>query len=400
MSLKTISRLLAAVLLCAGLLSAQEAGEPSAEDIATRKNELESIKQQLRDSRKEIAKLSTKEADLVTRLRKIDDNITLLGHYLKKLGETEAALEDDIDSIRVDLDNTGRGLAWRKGVLRQRVRAIYKNGRFSDLDVLFSANSFSDFLRRNVFFKRIADHDRRLIQTIFREQRRIAQKKRDLEDRLSDVLVVKGEKNSEQKKFTNQKEARNKLLNKVKGEKDSYLAMVRELEARQREMNKIIEVLEAARESALRSKKLDRLASLGDFGKLKGKLPWPAAGKILRPFGTNVHPVYKTKTINNGIDIEVEAGDPIKSVAPGEVLYTGQASGFGNFIIVGHGKGFYSLYANLAAMLVKKGQTVDIGREIGRAGDTGSFDGVKLHFELRHQREILDPGDWLGKKGG
>jgi murein hydrolase activator len=175
--------------------------------------------------------------------------------------------------------------------------------------------------------------------------------------------------------------------------------MVKELETRQKEINKIIEILEIARENALKAKKHDRLADLGDFGKLKGRLPWPANGKILRPFGTNVHPVYKTKTINNGIDIEVEAGDKIRSVAQGEVLYTGQASGFGNFVIIGHGNGFYSLYANLSSILVKKGQSVDIGKDIGIAGDTGSFDGVKLHFEIRQQRQILNPGEWLGKRG-
>jgi len=121
-------------------------------------------------------------------------------------------------------------------------------------------------------------------------------------------------------------------------------------------------------------------------------------GKIIKKFGTNVHPVYKTKTINNGIDIKASEGEQVTTVAEGEVMYIGQIGGFGNFLIVGHGGGYYSLYANLASIAVKKGDTVTMGGTIGIAGDTGSFEGTKLHFELRKERQVLDPTKWLSKK--
>lgn len=390
------------ILLLAALfllpVAAEKRGAVPTGDIDSRKGELELIKRNIEDGRREIGKLSDKETDLSQKLQKIDDNITLVGNYLRKLGDQEGAMKDDIDSIQVDLTRTTGNLAWRKELLKERARKIYMRGRYDAVDMIFSANSFSDFFRRNTFYKVLADNDHRLITGIFNQQKMIKLSKARLENRLADIQEVKSEKAKEQSFLSAQRKNREKILKQIKGKKETYLKLVADLEKRKAEINRIIESLEEARRRSLETRKGDRFADFGDFGKLKGRLPWPVEGKIIKRFGTNVHPVYKTKTINNGVDIEVGSGTEIAAVASGEVVYTGTLSSFGNFVIIGHSSGFYTLYANLSFISVHKGESVPGGRTVGLSGDTGSLDGSKLHFELRRERQILDPSDWLSKR--
>jgi murein hydrolase activator len=388
------------ILLSFLLLRAEEKGKAAASGtIEARKSELEEIKSEIEQNRREIDKLANKESDLATRLQKIDDNITMVNNYVRKLGDQEKALEKDMDSIKTDLGRTTLSLSKRKAMLKSRIRRIYIQGRYDPLDVVFSARSFSDFLRRYTFFKYLADYDQRLISSIFDEQHSIQNSKERLEEHIAEVQSVMAEKNSEQKKLSDQHKTREKILEKVKGQKDTYLKVVGDLEKRKEEINRIIEVLEEARKKSYETTRKDRLADYGDFGRLKGRLPWPVAGKVIRKYGKNVHPVYHSITINNGIDIEVKPGVAIQAVASGEVLYTGSMSSFGNFVIIGHSNGFYTLYANLSFIGVKKGDKVEAGNSVGLSGDTGSLEGSKLHFEIRQQRQIFNPSDWLSRRG-
>jgi septal ring factor EnvC (AmiA/AmiB activator) len=69
--------------------------------------------------------------------------------------------------------------------------------------------------------------------------------------------------------------------------------------------------------------------------------------------------------------------------------------GYGQFIIVDHGRGYYTLYANLSDVLVETGEKVGGGELIGLVGDSGSLEGAKLHFEVRRERDQLNPAEWL-----
>jgi septal ring factor EnvC (AmiA/AmiB activator) len=311
---------------------------------------------------------------------------------MRKLDDQEKALKKDIDFTHVVLTKTSNSLDERKMLLRERIRSIYKKGRYDELDLIFNSESISDYFRRNAFFRYIADSDRALIKGITRKQKDYESTKSRLENRLDDVHSVKKEREKQQKDFEKQKTARTKLLSEVKGKKGEYLKQVKELQQRQADINKIIASLEKTRK-----KKSTKAISkdFGEFGKLQGKLPWPVKGKVVKPFGTNVHPVYKTKTINNGIDIETDEGAHIGAVADGEVAYTGVLGSFGNIVIVEHSDGFYTLYANLAKVSVSKGSKIKAGNTLGTTGNSASIDGAKLHLELRRERQVLDPSDWL-----
>jgi septal ring factor EnvC (AmiA/AmiB activator) len=135
------------------------------------------------------------------------------------------------------------------------------------------------------------------------------------------------------------------------------------------------------------------------FAAWRGRLLWPADGKVVGGYGAQVHPRFGTKTFRNGIDIDVAEGTSIVAVYAGRVLHTGWFRGYGNLIIVDHGGEYYTLYAHVADVKVKEGDEISQGQVIGTVGDTGSLQGPRLYFEVRHEGKPQDPAQWLRPRG-
>ena len=117
---------------------------------------------------------------------------------------------------------------------------------------------------------------------------------------------------------------------------------------------------------------------------------WPAQGPLIARFQSNA-------SLNKGIDIAGQLGQPVKSAANGTVVYAGRGLlGYGDMIIVKHDETYLSAYAHNSRLLVKEGEQVRIGQTIAEMGNTGT-DRVKLHFEIRRRGEPVDPLDYLPK---
>jgi len=112
-------------------------------------------------------------------------------------------------------------------------------------------------------------------------------------------------------------------------------------------------------------------------------------------FGAQVHPRFGTRTFRNGVDIEAVEGREVAAVFAGHVVYTGWFKGYGNLIILDHDNEYYTLYAHVADIVVKEGDDVKQGQRIGTVGDTGSLEGPRLYFEVRHQGKPQNPEQWL-----
>jgi murein DD-endopeptidase MepM/ murein hydrolase activator NlpD len=100
--------------------------------------------------------------------------------------------------------------------------------------------------------------------------------------------------------------------------------------------------------------------------------------------------------MNTGIDIGANKGQHVSCVTEGKVAYTGSMRGFGSFVIVDHG-GYYTTYAHLDNVVVKDGDNVKRGSQLGTVGGGSDFDSPRLHFEIRKGTEALNPLDWLGR---
>lgn len=121
-----------------------------------------------------------------------------------------------------------------------------------------------------------------------------------------------------------------------------------------------------------------------------GKMRWPVRGRVIGNFGKG------GGRSNDGIDIAVPEGTPIKAAENGVVIYAGDGlKDFGNTVLVRHDNGLVTVYGHASELDVKRGDKVKRGQEIARSGMSGTTDTPKLHFEVRKNSAPIDPSSYL-----
>ncbi len=137
------------------------------------------------------------------------------------------------------------------------------------------------------------------------------------------------------------------------------------------------------------------LAVAPDITYYKGKLPWPASGRVVTRFGRQRNPLLNTITENPGIDIRTRPDAAVKAILDGLVTTITYLRGYGTTVIIDHGKGMYTVYALVEEVEVAEGQYVDQGQVIARVGGKGSLSDSRLHFELWVNQQKMNPTAWL-----
>ena len=112
-------------------------------------------------------------------------------------------------------------------------------------------------------------------------------------------------------------------------------------------------------------------------------------------FGKRIDPFTGQLAMHEGIDFEVDSGTPVHAAAGGIVTFAGRHPQYGNLIEIDHGNGLSTRYAHLSKVLVKKGEIVLRGREVGLSGATGRATGPHLHFEVRYKGVAVNPDRFL-----
>lgn len=122
---------------------------------------------------------------------------------------------------------------------------------------------------------------------------------------------------------------------------------------------------------------------------VSGDFRWPARGRVIAGFGANGG--------NEGINIAVPEGTPVKAAEAGTVTYAGsEVKGYGNLVLVKHENGYVSAYAHNGSLSVKRGEQVKRGQVIATSGQTGNVTSPQLHFEIRKGAQPVDPMKHLG----
>lgn len=131
------------------------------------------------------------------------------------------------------------------------------------------------------------------------------------------------------------------------------------------------------------------------FSGLRGKLRLPVAGELTGRFGA---PRQGTAVESRGVFIRAPEGQPVKAVAPGQVVYADWMRGFGNLLIIDHGEKYLSIYANNESLLRQVGDAVAGGDAIATTGASGGSEETGLYFEMRHLGKPFDPLRWVRLK--
>ncbi len=378
----------------AGPARARLADEAQAE-IESQKKELESLGRELEERRQKSQQLRGRERNLLGDLKETEVQLSLTVRYLAALERRRKTISQDLGDATSELARTAVQLEGDRRRLAWRLREIYKRGRSRDMEYLLSARSFPDLMNRTYYLAKIARGDKDQVLLTQAHGVEVQDTKSRLEERKRELDRLRSETERQRRAQKRLTEERRQLVTQIRGERKSNEQAATELERASRRVQALIEQLERKRLAAERGAPGVEVTLFGDFSKNRGRLPWPASGKILGAFGYQKNPRFGTSTYNSGIDIAAPFGAPINAVSKGRVDYVSWLDGYGKCAILNHGGGFYTLYAHASEILVGIGKEVAAGEVIGRVGDTGSTIGTALHFEIRQGKTALNPLDWF-----
>ena len=136
---------------------------------------------------------------------------------------------------------------------------------------------------------------------------------------------------------------------------------------------------------------VENSAKTADVGADAPGFRWPVRGRVIQAFGPKPNGLQ-----NDGINLAVPEGTPVKAADDGVVAYAGnELKGYGNLVLVRHANGFVTAYAHASDILVKRGDTVKRGQVIAHSGQTGNVTSPQLHFEIRKGATPVDPAQYL-----
>ena len=371
---------------------------------------------QLRDLRSRIEKLqSTLDAAEQSRgeaaglLRESDRATSEAHRALFELRQRRAALEAELSGIAERDAKTRAALADQQALAEKLLRLQYRQGAPDRLRLVLEGRDPEQAARHLQYYGYIQRARADLIGELRKKREELAGLEADARARHEELAQNESQQAEESRRLEKERAARAAVVKRLAGEisksrreigqlkrDETRLArlvdeITRALAARQKERER------AREEGAARGEPVDRVAdaslSAKPFASLKGKLRLPVRGRLVNRFGERREEGAAWK----GLFIRAVTGETVHAVADGLVVYADWLRGFGNLLILDHGGGFMSLYADNEGLLRKVGEKVRAGDPVANVGASGSSADSGLYFELRRDGKPFDPLKWTAR---
>jgi septal ring factor EnvC (AmiA/AmiB activator) len=417
------SRLIAAVLLLAGLLSAPPSIATtggSAAKQAQLKGKQEELRGRLEALRRDLAKSEESRAEAADQLRGTETAISDANRRLHQMGDRRAAVQGELSALDRQSQRLNGQIANQQEELSRLLYGQYLHGDSDALQLLLSGRDPNETARDAYYLALLSRAKASLIASLHAsldEKRSLAAAARTKADELAEI-----ERNERQQRATliDQQRQRQELLgqiaDRVKSQRHEIDTLKRNDQRLGRLIDNLAKIIAREAQQAKRAKKTKKKAkhkhsepvgetaqlasyeppaAAGAFARLRGKLPMPVQGEIANRFGSRRGDggmVWK------GLFIRAPDGAEVRAVADGQVVYADWLRGFGNLTIVDHGDDFLSIYGNNQSLLHQAGDFVRRGEPLATVGSSGGNPESGLYFELRHQGRPFDPTRWIGSR--
>ena len=397
--------LLRAVLLLLGCLpllsNAQESTAPPAnsrqikKSIHQGKKDLAVIQKKINEEKKRKIQDEIKEQKELGRLQEVDQALGKLRREKEANQEDLHETRGRVDQLRSEVAQNEQLLAQNRQLLKRRLAALYRMSfRQPFLGGILDADNFSDLARKLKFEMVLAQSNKKILDQTLQTNQALEQQSaqwNDNEQREKRILSALGRQETN---YSHERRNRKVFLASLQRQKEARERIIGELsQAAQDLQEKVATLLQQAEEN---KRQQAAWVSAGQGLMVKrGRIPWPVSGRIIQPFGRYKNPEFKEVVDNSGIQIQAPQGTPFRAVAAGIVRYADWFKGYGKLVILDHGAGYYSLYAQAAELAVSEGQKVEAGEVLGQVGDTGSLVGTSLYFEIRKNGVPQNPALWL-----
>ena len=367
----------------------------------------EAIEEKVEEKQAVVDELEEKQAGVLEQKKALDERNDYLYEQLNINAEQIALYNELIAQKAREVDAAKAKELEQLERYRRRVRAMEENGQADFLAMLLNANSLGEFLTAIDDIGEIMESDKLLEDAYIAARENTERVKADYEQYKATLEAKKEELNTEKTRIEAEINEAAELLEKIKGDIDTYSEELAELEQAQKDAEELIEKkIAELEEQKRREEEAAAAAAAGGGGGggggynsdgpiASGNFIWPCACTyITSRVGGRIHPISGVYKYHSGMDIGCQYGDAVWASDSGTVILAGENGGYGNCVMIDHGfvngDHYYTLYGHLSAIYVSYGQSVSQGETIGAVGSTGVSTGPHLHFEIRNSSGPTD----------
>ena len=370
-----------------------------------------------------ISELNSLKSDLSAYVKKLDADLTGIQSEIDRLDGKIGGKEQELDSTEQELQEAEELRQRQYGSMKLRIKYMYEKGNTGFLDLLLSSRNLSELFNYTEYVQKISSYDRNQLdlyaancQNIRDKKQKIEEEKADLESLRSDesakqesVQALMSEKQKQIASYAAQigdaQEDLSGYEDQIEAEESEIRAVEEQVKKREEEERKKAEEERKKAEEEARRKAEESAAGKKDtssaeaaaaapaksLGNIRFTWPCPASSRVTSGFGKRSSPTKGASSNHQGIDISAGTGSAIVAAADGDVVIATYSSSSGNYVMLSHGGGVYTLYLHCSSLNCSVGQHVSAGQTIAKVGSTGISTGPHLHFGLRSGGSYLNP---------
>lgn len=364
------------------------------EQIKKAEAEKKKLQNSLADVKSIKKKLEQEKSDLKKYVKQLDNELTVLQENINSLNLQIAEKESEILQTEEELKEAKQIEEDQYDAMVERIRFMYEQGESSYINIIFSGESIGNIMNAVEYMEQVSAYDRRQLDEFImnREYIELCEEQLKLEKEvLSDTKAGIEEEEKAMEELIAQKE---QTIREYDSDINNKEKAIREYEADIAEQKEIVEALEAA----IAEEKRKILEQQGTVIKYDGgqfKFPLASYTRISDDYGWRIHPTLGVKQFHSGVDLAAPTGTAIYAAYDGKVVASSYSSSMGNYIMIDHGDGLYTIYMHASKLYAKNGDIVVRGETIAAVGSTGRSTGPHLHFGVRKDGEYVSPWNYL-----
>ena len=387
------------LVLAAGIpIQASSAStEKVTEDAASTKSlqeaqdETAQLEKALKEAQSTIEDLRDSKGDIESKVTELNQQLIDISARITDLENQLTAKSEDIQETKDELAGAKEREAQQYADMKVRIQFMYENGQTSYLEALLSSRNISEFLNSADYIAQIQSYDRQKLTEYQDTVESIVNLEAQLEQEYTDLEALKS--TVESNKAT---------VAAMMRQKESELADISgDIEDAQSDADYYAAEIQAQEEliAAIKRAEAEKAAAGVEEHPYTGgafRWPCPSSTRVTSDYGTRVSPMSGASSNHKGIDIGASAGADIIAAADGTVTAASYSSAAGNYVMIDHGGGLYTVYMHASSLLVSPGQTVSAGDVIAKVGSTGISTGSHLHFGVSLNGSYVSPWSYLG----
>ena len=360
---------------------------------------LEALRARLEGLRAKIAESEESRTEVRDQLRDSERAISEANRALRTLAARRAKAEEDLKSLAKRSQALEGEIASRREALGRLLTLRYINGEQSGVKLLFSGEEPGRIARELHYYGYVSRAQAEMIDELRANLARLKELEQGTRGRNAEIAAIESERRSERAALIREQSQHRKVLAQISSQLREQRRQVKHLERDESRLSRLVEELRKLLASApprVRNDKLPEASNADNaFSGLKKGLRLPIRGELVNRFGaqrSDGGPTWK------GLFIRSPAGQEVRAVAPGRVVFADWLRGFGNLLIIDHGKSYLTIYGNNESVLKQVGDTVNTGDAVATVGASGGNMESGLYFEIRHEGKAFDPMRWVSLK--